>query len=138
MSFNGIGLKSAKGSSTSGHIQQSLALNKDRKNVKNFQNRIEKSKDHTKSKFKPIRKDKSILEHLSQREVELRVSEYRDKLEDNDELDDAAIDAKCHEYREKLAAEWKKEQEDEKVRGAYVSRRKRHKNDDKEKEAEKR
>ncbi|SCV03217.1 LAME_0H08658g1_1 [Lachancea meyersii CBS 8951] len=126
MSFNGIGLKSAKGSSTSGHVQQSLASNKDRKNAKNYLSRVEKSQDRSKDvKTRQKRKDISILEHLSRREIEVRVSEYRDKLEEDDTMDDAAIDAKCQEYRLKAVEDWKKEREDEKLRNAYSSRKKR-------------
>ncbi|SCU85067.1 LADA_0D05512g1_1 [Lachancea dasiensis] len=127
MSFNGIGLKSAKGSSTSGHVQQSLVSSQDRKNAKDYLNRVEKTKAlrPKASKNKPNRKDESILKHLSRRELELRVSEYRDNLEDMQELDKAEIDAKCQEYREQLAAEREVEEKDEKLRTAYVSRKRR-------------
>ncbi|CUS24425.1 LAQU0S16e01420g1_1 [Lachancea quebecensis] len=125
MSYDGIGLKSAKGSSTSGHIQQSLALNTERKNVKNFLSRVEKQQKRPKPNAQSKHKDESILKHLNKREVELRVSEYRDTLEEDDSLSDASIDAKCEEYRKKVALQLQKERDDEKLRNAYVSRSKR-------------
>ncbi|SCU88215.1 LAFA_0E11364g1_1 [Lachancea sp. 'fantastica'] len=126
MSFNGIGLKSAKGSSTSGHIQRSLASNDDRKHDKNYLSRVKKSQERLKdAKARHHKKDDTILKHVSRREVELRVSEYRDKLEEDAAMDDATIEAKCEKYRQMVLKSWEQEQEDEKLRNAYISRSKR-------------
>lgn len=98
MSYNGIGLSSAKGSSTSGFVQQSLAFNADSKNARNS-NRAGSDK-------KVVKQDETIKAHKARREIELLVSEYRDKLEDAAEedhnLSDSVIDEKCKEYRESL------------------------------------
>ncbi|CEP61952.1 U2-type spliceosomal complex subunit CWC21 LALA0_S04e04368g [Lachancea lanzarotensis] len=126
MSFNGIGLKSAKGSSTSGHVQRSLASNDDRKQDKIHSSRVKKSQERLKdAKIRHHKRDDAIVKHVSRREIELRVSEYRDKLEEDETIDDAIIDAKCEQYRQKVLKDWEKEQEDEKLRNAYVSRKKR-------------
>ncbi|SCU92845.1 LAMI_0E12288g1_1 [Lachancea mirantina] len=118
MSYNGIGLRSAKGSSTSGHIQQSLAFNENRKGVKNFLNRVEKKKPRQTVR----QKDQSIINHMEKREIELRVSEHRDMLEEEG-LDDPTIEARCEEFRKKIATVVEKERADEKTRNAYKSRR---------------
>ncbi|SCW03557.1 LAFE_0G13102g1_1 [Lachancea fermentati] len=121
MSYNGIGLKTAKGSSTSGHIQQSLAHNNEGKNMRNFLSRVEKkNKPHKRA---PPRKQESMILHLSKREIELRVSEYRDRLEDDDTLTDDVIDSRCIEYRKKLLLEQEQSKKDERLRTAYVSRK---------------
>ena len=103
MSYNGIGLQSAKGSSTSGHIQSSLAKNEGDK----FKNYSKRKQDLVKvgkqagKKGVPVL-DKSIVEHLSKRDIEVKVSELRDRLEEDDGLDDVQIDARCGQLREKL------------------------------------
>lgn len=125
MSYDGIGLKSAKGSATSGHIQQSLALNTERRNVKNYLSRVQKQEAQSKPKSKTQHKDKLIIQHLSKRELELRVSEYRDTLEEDESLSDSVIEAKCEEFRKKLAVQVQRQVKDEKLRNAYVSRAKR-------------
>ncbi|CCC68326.1 hypothetical protein NCAS_0B02420 [Naumovozyma castellii] len=126
MSYNGIGLKSAKGSSTSGHIQKSLANNTAR---------ISKSKDkgnQTKTNPRLVHLEKiqkvdaladkkvlSIVSHMTKREIELRVSELRDKLEDEDKLTDEQIDEKCNTLRKTLVDE---SQEQQRISSIYKSR----------------
>lgn len=123
MSYNGIGLKTAKGSSTSGHIQQSLANNLKRNNTKNYLSRVTK-KNSTSNSPKAV-KDNELIRHLNKRELELRVSEYRDGLEEDDSLDDETIEEKCRQFRSKLAKQVEELKKHERLRSAYVSRKKR-------------
>ncbi|AET38274.1 U2-type spliceosomal complex subunit CWC21 Ecym_2554 [Eremothecium cymbalariae DBVPG len=124
MSYNGIGLKSSKGSSTSGHIQRSLADNEGKKNVKNFLARQEKSngkRDVSKgTRAKTV--DDSILKRLDRRQVELQVSELRDQLEDAGNYDENEITRKCDELRDELQ---KQLREHDRVRTVYTTRKKR-------------
>ncbi|CDO93290.1 unnamed protein product [Kluyveromyces dobzhanskii CBS 2104] len=100
MSYNGIGLSSAKGSSTSGYVQQSLALNNKKRD-----RHAERSKTYQTNELRPVVQDESVLAHKVKREVELLVSEYRDKLEDSqDDLSEDVIDEKCDIYRKSLIA----------------------------------
>lgn len=105
MSYNGIGLKSAKGSSTSGHIQRSLANDQDTRKLQNFNARNNKNKKVQKNKPVP-EKDAQLMKHLSKRDVELQVSELRDKLEDlqddDPEITDEFIDSECDKLRKEL------------------------------------
>lgn len=96
MSYNNIGLKSAKGSSTSGHIQRSLAsASKYNQNFNKRKGRV------TRERKEPTGRDHKLLDHLGKREIEVRVSEYRDELEDGSD-DEDTIDRKCEELRNEL------------------------------------
>lgn len=108
MSYNGIGLKTARGSGTSGYVQKSLAP---------FGDRISKHEEHQK-KRKRIESDEQadhnervdnakkearheINDHNKRRNIELKCLELRDKLEDDDVNDDI-IEEKIRELRKKL------------------------------------
>ncbi|CCK68076.1 U2-type spliceosomal complex subunit CWC21 KNAG_0A03970 [Huiozyma naganishii CBS 8797] len=129
MSYNGIGLKSAKGSSTSGHVQKSLAGRAEgRSNAKNYTARRAALKSASKSdpgKLAAV-KHESMAKHLNKRKVELQVSELRDKLEDQQETDasltDEVIDERCNALREELSQERETEEQVAKV---YKARHKR-------------
>ncbi|SMN20935.1 similar to Saccharomyces cerevisiae YDR482C CWC21 Protein involved in RNA splicing by the spliceosome [Maudiozyma saulgeensis] len=135
MSYNGIGLPSAKGSSTSGHIQRSLASTEDRdknkgkaflkrqaeaKRLKNRidTNRVQKIDARDKNSVSDVKRD-------SLREIELRVSELRDNLEDkmdassDSELTPEDIDKQCQQLRDRLKKDYR-------TRTAYTARDKRH------------
>ena len=58
-------------------------------------------------------------------DVYKRQSEYRDTLEEDESLSDSVIEAKCEEFRKKLAVQVQRQVKDEKLRNAYVSRAKR-------------
>lgn len=49
-----------------------------------------------------IIKDKELLKHEEKRKILLKVSEFRDTLEDEGELDDEAIELKCKEFKKEL------------------------------------
>ncbi|CCF58448.1 hypothetical protein KAFR_0E02960 [Kazachstania africana CBS 2517] len=128
MSYNGIGLKSAKGSSTSGHIQKSLASSGNEKYTRSLQHYKKRQAEalRTPQQVRSGKKDKSILLHLNKRNIELQVSEYRDVLEEqqakDESLTDDVVDSKCNGLREKLLKEWEEEQ---RLSKAYKSRDKR-------------
>ncbi|GMM56455.1 U2-type spliceosomal complex subunit [Maudiozyma humilis] len=97
MSYNGIGLPSAKGSATSGHVQRSLARPPRATNTKISKN------THARRAHTP---DASVRAHARAREVELRVAQLRDTLEDEQDrgsdITDAEIDARCDTLRREL------------------------------------
>lgn len=101
MSYNNVGLKTAKGSSTSGHIQRSLAgHNGSNQNYNKRNQRVESTR--TRESVSNKSKDSKLVDHLQKREIELRVSELRDQLEDGND-DDETIDQKCNKLRETLS-----------------------------------
>ena len=117
MSYNGIGLKSAKGSSTSGYIQRNLGdirVSKQGENEgKKYKQRqlnsikrekVEKDiKRNTSNNKQLIENDKELIKHEIRKRNEIKIMEFRDKIEeDNPELDDDKIDTMVNEYREKL------------------------------------
>lgn len=143
MSYNGIGLKSAKGSSTSGYIQKSLADNEGSINKNYLKRKNERLHKVQKLKEKEARKrlldiaggrkDKSITEHLNKREIELRVSELRDKLEDAQEKDTSItneyIEETCQRLRKELTEEFS---ESQRIARLYRSRKEREREAEKE------
>jgi hypothetical protein len=75
MSSN-VGLSTPRGSGTSGYVQRNLAHLKPRDQGKPY------STDLDSLKHRQRQPDKEILEHDRKREVELKVFELRDRLED--------------------------------------------------------
>ncbi|QLQ81880.1 hypothetical protein HG537_0G01340 [Torulaspora globosa] len=128
MSYNGIGLKSAKGSSTSGHIQRSLAHNDESKRtqLKNYTARRKTDKPQSSIQKTRLPSRESLIKHLSKRQIEVAVSELRDKLEDRD-VEESVIEQRCDELRTKLVKEQDTEQRISKV---YKTRSQRLKNVD--------
>ena len=111
MSYNGSGLSSAKGAATSGHIQRNIGNLKSKDNEeskgkhylerqirKRKQEKIEKQR-----KMTSLEIDREILDHSIKREIEVKVMEYRDKVEDeNPDWEDDKIDDVVKMYRIKL------------------------------------
>ncbi len=75
MSSN-VGLSTPRGSGTSGYVQRNLAHLKPRDHGKPY------STDLDSLKHRQRQPDKEILEHDRKREVEVKVFELRDRLED--------------------------------------------------------
>lgn len=73
MSSN-VGLSTPRGSGTSGYVQRNLAHLKPRDNYKPY--------DAEAHKHRQRQPDKEILDHDRKRDVELKVFELRDRLED--------------------------------------------------------
>src|ERR1700760_3549455 len=102
MSSN-VGLSTPRGSGTSGYVQRNLSHLKprDRNNgapysLENFQ------------KHKQREPDAEILEHERKRQIEVKLFELRDKLEDEG-VDDDEIDDQVDKLRKKLEADSKKD-----------------------------
>lgn len=75
MSSN-VGLSTPRGSGTSGYVQRNLSHLKPRDNIAPY------PKDFDKYRHKQRQPDKEILEHDRKREIEVKVFELRDRLED--------------------------------------------------------
>ncbi len=71
-----VGLSTPRGSGTSGYVQRNLAQIRPRDSGAPY------SKDLDVLRHKQRRPDKGILEHDRKREVEIKVLELRDKLEE--------------------------------------------------------
>ena len=94
MSSN-VGLTTPRGSGTSGYVQRNLSTLKPRDNS---YGQPYPPRDSLPRQRKP---DEDILAHDRAREIEVKVFELRDKLEDAGK-DEDAIDEECDALREKL------------------------------------
>ncbi|GJN66588.1 pre-mRNA splicing factor CWC21 [Purpureocillium lilacinum] len=93
-----VGLSTPRGSGTSGYVQRNLAHIRPRDQAAPY------PKDLDSLRHRQRQPDKGILEHDRKRQIEVKVFELRDKLED-DEVDEEEIDRRCDELRQKLTAE---------------------------------
>ncbi|KAH6984908.1 cwf21 domain-containing protein [Ilyonectria sp. MPI-CAGE-AT-0026] len=93
-----VGLTTPRGSGTSGYVQRNLAHMRPRDFGAPY------PKDLDSLRHKQRQPDKGILEHDRKREVEVKVFDLRDKLEE-DEVDEDEIERQCDELRQKLLAE---------------------------------
>ncbi|KAK3375376.1 cwf21 domain-containing protein [Podospora didyma] len=94
-----VGLSTPRGSGTSGYVQRNLAHMRPRDQAAPYQPRDLDSLRH-----KQRLPDQGLLEHERKREVEVKVLELRDQLEEEG-VDGDDIDAKCDDLRKKLLAE---------------------------------
>ena len=97
MSSN-VGLSTPRGSGTSGYVQSNKAHLKPRDRVKPYPTEVDSIKHRQRQP------DKEILEHDRKREIEVKVFELRDKLEE-DGVDEDEIDDQCDALRKKLETE---------------------------------
>ncbi|EFZ00895.1 hypothetical protein X797_003224 [Metarhizium robertsii] len=93
-----VGLSTPRGSGTSGYVQRNLAHLKPRDHGAPYPQNLDSLR------HKQRQPDKGILEHDRKRQVEVKVFDLRDKLEE-EEIDEEEIDKRCDELREKLLAE---------------------------------
>ncbi|KAH7326414.1 cwf21 domain-containing protein [Stachybotrys elegans] len=93
-----VGLSTPRGSGTSGYVQRNLAHIKPRDYGAPY------PKDLDSMRHKQRQPDKGILEHDRKREIEVKVFDLRDKLEE-EEVDEDEIEERCNKLREKLTAE---------------------------------
>ncbi|KFA67477.1 hypothetical protein S40285_00156 [Stachybotrys chlorohalonatus IBT 40285] len=93
-----VGLSTPRGSGTSGYVQRNLAHLKSRDYGAPY------PKDLDSLRHKQRQPDKGILEHDRKREIEVKVFDLRDKLEE-EEVDEDEIEERCNKLREKLLAE---------------------------------
>ncbi|KAI9832525.1 MAG: RNA-splicing factor [Sarea resinae] len=100
MSSN-VGLTTPRGSGTSGYVQRNLSHLRPRDNIAPY------PKDLDSIKHRQRKPDKEILEHDRKRDVEVKVFELRDKLEDEG-VDEEEIEVQTSALREKLLSQSKK------------------------------
>ncbi|RMZ78687.1 hypothetical protein DV738_g3728, partial [Chaetothyriales sp. CBS 135597] len=98
MSSN-VGLSTPRGSGTSGYVQRNLSLLRPRDTGYGA------PYPPTSSGPKHRKPDQQILKHDRAREVEVRVIELRDTLEDEGKLGEEEIDEECDKLRAKLLEE---------------------------------
>ncbi|EXJ79783.1 hypothetical protein A1O3_08067 [Capronia epimyces CBS 606.96] len=99
MSSN-VGLSTPRGSGTSGYVQRNLSLLKPRDAGVGVPYSLDSSSRLPKTR-KP---DQEILNHDRLREIEVKVLELREKLED-EEVDEDKIEDECDKLREDLTSE---------------------------------
>lgn len=100
MSSN-VGLSTPRGSGTSGYVQRNLSTLKPRAAGYGQPYSLNESARPPK-----IRKpDEDILKHERLREIEVKVMELSDKLEEEDKLDEEEIEAECEQLRVRLVEE---------------------------------
>ncbi|KAK5676792.1 RNA-splicing factor [Elasticomyces elasticus] len=97
MSSN-VGLTTPRGSGTSGYVQRNLSHLKPRDTYAPYPQDSSSMKNHHQQQRQP---DQAILEHERKREIEVKIFELRDKLED-DGLEEDEIDDQCDALRKKL------------------------------------
>ncbi|KJZ72858.1 Pre-mRNA-splicing factor CWC21 [Hirsutella minnesotensis 3608] len=95
-----VGLSTPRGSGTSGYVQRNLAHMKPRDYGAPY------PKDLDSLRHKQRQPDKGILEHDRKRQIEVKVFELRDQLEE-EEVDEEEIERRCDELRDKLTADSK-------------------------------
>lgn len=98
MSSN-VGLSTPRGSGTSGYVQRNLSLLKTRD--QSYGQPYPDPKKDIPRQHKP---DQEILDHDRKREVEVKVFDLRDRLEEEG-VDEDEIDERCEELRAKLLSE---------------------------------
>lgn len=97
MSSN-VGLSTPRGSGTSGYVQRNLSVLKTRDHHSYGQPYPDPKRDLPRQR-KP---DRDILDHDRKREVEVKVFDLRDRLEEEGGLDEDEIDDRCEKLRRKL------------------------------------
>lgn len=101
MSSN-VGLSTPRGSGTSGYVQRNLSVLKPRDAGVGVPYTLDGNRGAPPKTRKP---DEDILKHDRLREIEVKVLELRDELEDAGKLDDDEIEAETEKLREKLTRE---------------------------------
>ena len=100
MSSN-VGLSTPRGSGTSGYVQRNLSLLKPRDTGYGAPY---PPTDRDRALPRQRQPDKEILDHDRKREIEVKVFDLRDKLDD-EEVDEEEIEKQCDELRERLLKE---------------------------------
>ncbi|PWN87882.1 cwf21-domain-containing protein, partial [Acaromyces ingoldii] len=103
MSYNGIGLPTARGTGTNGYIQKNLSHVRPRDDY-----RSKKTDSWRDDKAKQREPDAGILEHERKRKVEVGCMELRIKLEDEG-FGDAEIEEQVQELRKTLLAQFERQ-----------------------------
>lgn len=87
MSYNGIGLATARGSGTSGHVQRNLSFVRPKKG--NLEYKTEEELGRNLHHRPPPNQD--ILNHDRKRQVELQCAELEEHLQESGELSEEQI-----------------------------------------------
>ena len=83
-----VGLSTPRGSGTSGYVQRNLAHMRPRDMGAPYPPRNSGSNNDADSlRHQPRQPDKGLLEHERKREIEVKVFELRDKLEEDEYVD---------------------------------------------------
>lgn len=100
--YNGIGLKTARGSGTNGYVQRNLSYVRS-SNIRALKARNTGNEGYT---IKPAAKkpNKEILEHERKRQIEVKVFEKRVELEDRG-ISEQDVELQLQTYREKIESE---------------------------------
>ncbi|CAJ2506296.1 Uu.00g004260.m01.CDS01 [Anthostomella pinea] len=93
-----VGLSTPRGSGTSGYVQRNLAHMRPRDRAAPYP-----PKDFDQMRHRQRQPDQGILEHERKREVEVKVFELRDQLEDEG-IEEEEIDKRCAVLRKELQA----------------------------------
>ncbi|PTB67859.1 cwf21-domain-containing protein [Trichoderma citrinoviride] len=114
-----VGLSTPRGSGTSGYVQRNLAQVRPR----DYAAPYPKDRDMRHKQRQP---DKAILEHDRKREIEVKVFELRDQLEEEEyvyfldrQRGQEEIDRRCDELRKKLLAEMNSKNKNNAPRRAF-------------------
>jgi len=112
MSYNGVGLQTARGSGTNGYVQRSLA------NIRRKpQTPYSRDRDNEQPRTKTRKANPEIMEHDRKREIEVRCLELQDKLEEQgydslsctfslrSSLEEDEIEEKVAKLRKKLTSQ---------------------------------
>ncbi|QPG76495.1 hypothetical protein FOA43_003884 [Brettanomyces nanus] len=110
MSYNGIGLSTPKGTGTNGYVQRNLSdLYQGRKGqsegkhfLKREQIRQQRERKKSLERSRTELHDEALSEHERKRELEVKVMEYRERLEDDTKLENDNIEELVKTYRETL------------------------------------
>lgn len=118
--YNGIGLATARGSGTNGHVQRNLSFVRQGKkdNVK-YKNESDLTRAEVINNRQP---NEDILEHERKRKIEVKVLEFEEILEEQDDLTPDEIALKVQTFREKLLGENEAEQLPKDEFGRYAVR----------------
>ncbi|KAI1337864.1 cwf21-domain-containing protein [Xylariaceae sp. FL0016] len=98
-----VGLSTPRGSGTSGYVQRNLAHLKPRDRGAPYPPSASRDRDLDHLRHRQRQPDQGILEHDRKREVEVKVFELRDQLEDEG-VSESEIDTRCDALRADLTA----------------------------------
>jgi serine/arginine repetitive matrix protein 2 len=74
--YNGVGVQTARGTGTSGHVSRNFG------SLKPLRNDVRTLKEIREKESRPRETDPAILQHNALRQVEVQLLQYRDELED--------------------------------------------------------
>lgn len=77
--YNGIGLSTARGSGTNGHVQRNLSL---LPSMKHAGNKMRIDDVRTYESPTSRKKDQSLIDHDNKRKIEVKLLEFADSLEE--------------------------------------------------------